>query len=104
MTLIVSQSNLPSWRAEENGATKGKDIIDIGSYYKIDDTNIFSFSRYSMIMSDFWDQIAEIADLNKVRGFKNSITFLKVISSLGWGSDYRGVPGRIEECQPGQGI
>ena len=27
---------------------------------------IFSFTRYSMIMSDLWDQISEIADLNKV--------------------------------------
>ena len=25
-----------------------------------------SFTRYSMIMSDLWDQIADIADLNKV--------------------------------------
>jgi len=26
-----------------------------------------SFTRYSMIMSDLWDQISEIADLNKVK-------------------------------------
>ena len=32
---------------------------------KISDNKLFSFSRYSMIMSDLWDQIAEIADLNK---------------------------------------
>ena len=44
------------------------EIIGNGSYHKIDNENVFSFSRYSMIMSDFWDQIAEIADLNKVRG------------------------------------
>ena len=28
---------------------------------------ISSFTRYSMIMSDLWDQISEIADLNKVK-------------------------------------
>ena len=29
-----------------------------------------SFTQYSMIMSDLWDQIADIADLNKVRKIK----------------------------------
>ena len=34
---------------------------------KIEIISIFSFTRYSMIMSDLWDQISEIADLNKVK-------------------------------------
>ena len=32
----------------------------------------FSFTRYSMIMSDLWDQISDIADLNKVRKIPNN--------------------------------
>ena len=37
-----------------------------------------SFTQYSMIMSDLWDQIADIADLNKVRKINISI-FLTVL-------------------------
>ena len=107
MTLIASQSSLPSWRAEESGATKGEDFL--GSYYKIADHNLFSFSRYSMIMSDFWDQIAEIADLNKVRRFQGYLFWLFILLSicflsLGWGRYHRGVPRRLEECQPWEGV
>jgi len=55
-----------------------------------------SFSRYSMIMSDLWDQIAEIADLNK-DGAVTIEEFQSALKNVSQGKEYDELPSTFKQ-------
>jgi len=55
-----------------------------------------SFTRYSMIMSDLWDQISEIADLNK-DGAVTVEEFQTSLKNVCQGKDYDDLPSSFKQ-------
>jgi len=55
-----------------------------------------SFTRYSMIMSDLWDQIADIADLNK-DGAVTVEEFQSSLKNVCQGKDYDDLPSSFKQ-------